>query len=59
MVGIVDVEGARAHMQIANCRPKDVRLGMPLEFQFRRIHEAGGRPNYYWKAAPDADSEDA
>jgi len=23
-----------------------------VEFTFRRIHEVGGRPNYYWKATP-------
>jgi uncharacterized OB-fold protein len=32
--------------------PEQVKLGMPVEFVFRRIHESGGRPNYYWKAMP-------
>lgn len=59
VVGIIDVEGARMHMQVANCRPEEVSLGMPVEFQFRRIHEAGGRPNYYWKAVPAGETEDA
>ena len=54
VVGIVDIDGARIHMQIVNCRPEDVSLGMPLEFELRRIHEVGGRPNYYWKATPSA-----
>jgi len=52
VVAIVEIDGARVHMQVANCRPEDVRLGLPVEFAFRRIHEAGGRPNYYWKATP-------
>jgi hypothetical protein len=26
---------------------------MPVEPTFRRIHEVGGRPNYYWKGVPD------
>jgi uncharacterized OB-fold protein len=52
VVSIIDVGGARIHMQIANCRPDAVKLGMPVDFTFRRIHEVGGRPNYYWKATP-------
>jgi uncharacterized OB-fold protein len=55
VVGIVDIDGARVHMQVVNCAPDDVKTGLPLEFEFRRIHEAGGRPNYYWKAAPRAE----
>lgn len=52
VVGIVDIDGARVHMQVVNLKADDTKTGLPLEFQFRRIHEAGGRPNYYWKAAP-------
>lgn len=50
VVSIIEIDGARIHMQIANCRPDDVKLGLPVDFTFRRIHEVGGRPNYYWKA---------
>ena len=34
-----------------------MKIGQPVEFVFRRIHESGGRPNYYWKGipAPEAD----
>jgi uncharacterized OB-fold protein len=52
IVAVVDVEGARVHLQLVNTRPEDVRLGLPVEFSFRKIHEVGGRPNYYWKATP-------
>jgi 3-hydroxy-3-methylglutaryl CoA synthase/uncharacterized OB-fold protein len=52
IVTVVDVEGARVHLQLVNTRPEDVRLGLPVEFSFRKIHEVGGRPNYYWKATP-------
>ena len=55
IVAIVDIDGARVHMQVVNCRPEDVKTGAPVEFAFRRIHEVGGRPNYYWKATPKAD----
>jgi 3-hydroxy-3-methylglutaryl CoA synthase/uncharacterized OB-fold protein len=51
-VAIVDVDGARLHMQLAELEPGQVRIGLPVEFRFRRIHEVGGRPNYHWKAVP-------
>jgi hydroxymethylglutaryl-CoA synthase len=52
VVTICEIEGARVHLQAVNLRPEDVALDMPVEFEFRRIHQAGGRPNYYWKASP-------
>jgi hydroxymethylglutaryl-CoA synthase len=52
VVGVVDIDGARVHMQVVNCPPAEVKTGLALEFEFRRIHQAGGRPNYYWKATP-------
>ena len=56
VVGIVDADGARIHMQITGLDAADVRIGLPLEFVFRRIHQVGGRPNYYWKATPLSDA---
>jgi hypothetical protein len=29
-----------------------VSLDLPVEYVFRRIHDAGGKPNYFWKASP-------
>ena len=52
VVTIVDVAGARIHLQLTNAAPADVKTGMEVEFEFRRIHEGGGRPNYYWKGTP-------
>jgi 3-hydroxy-3-methylglutaryl CoA synthase len=52
IVAVVDVEGARLHMQLADAAPQQARIGLPVEFRFRRIHQVGGRPNYYWKAVP-------
>ena len=52
VVSVVDIDGARVHIQVADCPPEDVEIGMELEFSFRRIHEAGGRPNYFWKGVP-------
>ena len=52
VVTIVDVGGARIHLQLVNVAPADVKTGLEVEFEFRRIHEGGGRPNYYWKGTP-------
>jgi 3-hydroxy-3-methylglutaryl CoA synthase len=53
VVTVTEVEGgARVHLQLVNVDPKEVRIGLPVEFCFRRIHSVGGRPNYYWKATP-------
>ena len=49
---MVDIQGARVHMQVADCPPDAIEIGMELEFSFRRIHQAGGRPNYFWKGVP-------
>jgi 3-hydroxy-3-methylglutaryl CoA synthase len=55
IVTITDVDGARVHLQLAGVAAEDTEIGMPLEFTFRRIHQVGGRPNYYWKGVPLAD----
>lgn len=52
IVTVTEVEGARVHLQLVECTPEETRIGLPVEFTFRRIHEVGGRPNYYWKGIP-------
>jgi 3-hydroxy-3-methylglutaryl CoA synthase len=52
VVTVTEVEGARIHLQLANVAPEGVRIGLPVEFELRRIHQVGGRPNYYWKGTP-------
>jgi len=52
IVTITDIEGARVHLQLVDTRPEQVHPGLAVTFCFRRMHEVGGRPNYYWKAAP-------
>ena len=49
---IVDVDGARIHLQVIEIKPDEMKIGQEIEFVFRRIHESGGRPNYYWKGIP-------
>jgi 3-hydroxy-3-methylglutaryl CoA synthase len=55
IVSITDIDGARVHLQLVNITAEEVRPGMPVEFEFRRIHQVGGRPNYYWKGVPRAE----
>ena len=52
VVTVTEVEGARIHLQLVNCPPEETTIGLPVEFVFRRIHQGGGRPNYYWKGTP-------
>jgi len=52
IVTITDIDGARVHLQLVDVKPEDVRIGLPVELVFRRIHQVGGRPNYYWKGVP-------
>ena len=49
---MTEVEGCRLHVQLTNARPDDVSLELPVEYVFRVIHRAGGKPNYFWKASP-------
>jgi 3-hydroxy-3-methylglutaryl CoA synthase/uncharacterized OB-fold protein len=49
---MTEVLGCRVQVQLANARPDEVRLEMPVEYVFRKIHDAGGKANYFWKASP-------
>lgn len=55
VVTVTEIDGARLHLQLVNCTPEQTRIGLPVELLFRRIHTAGGRPNYYWKGSPVED----
>jgi uncharacterized OB-fold protein len=59
IVTVTEVDGARLHLQLVNCAPAETRIGLPVEFVFRRIHQGGGRPNYYWKGSPLPDPAEA
>ncbi len=53
IVTVVEVDGgARVYMQMTDASPKEVKLELPVEFTFRKIHEYGGTPNYFWKCTP-------
>jgi len=53
IVNIIEVDGgARIYMQMTDASAKEVKLDLPVEFTFRKIHEYGGTPNYFWKSTP-------
>jgi 3-hydroxy-3-methylglutaryl CoA synthase/uncharacterized OB-fold protein len=54
-----EVDGCRVQVQMADARPEEARLDLPVEFAFRKIHDAGGKPNYFWKALPLGEGETA
>jgi len=53
VMSIVDFEGGgRAYLQMTDRDPADVRIDQPVEMTFRRLYEAEGFINYYWKCRP-------
>jgi 3-hydroxy-3-methylglutaryl CoA synthase len=53
IVTMIEVEGgARLYLQMTDASPKEVKLDLPVELSFRKIHEYGGTPNYFWKCTP-------
>jgi len=47
-----EVDRARIYCMMTDCQPREVRVGMPVEFTFRRIYEGAGFQNYFWKCRP-------
>ena len=44
--------GGRFFSQMTDRDPKSLRVGMPVELTFRKIHDALGVHNYFWKCKP-------
>ncbi|HEY6329667.1 MAG TPA: OB-fold domain-containing protein, partial [Blastocatellia bacterium] len=50
---VVDFDGGgRAYMQMTDRDPTEVKIGQRVEMTFRRMYEAEGFTNYYWKCRP-------
>lgn len=50
---IVDLEGGgRFYSVLTDRTPSAIRIGMPVELTFRKIHEGSNLYNYFWKARP-------
>jgi uncharacterized OB-fold protein len=50
---VVDLEGgARFYGMMTDRDPEKISVGMPMEFTFRKINDAQGVHNYFWKMRP-------
>jgi hydroxymethylglutaryl-CoA synthase len=50
---VVDLEGGgRVYLQGTDAAEGEIAVGAPVTLTFRRLHEAGGNRNYFWKARP-------
>ena len=50
---VVDFEGGvRVIFEMTDCVPDSVDIGTEVDFTFRKLFEAGGIKNYFWKAIP-------
>ena len=50
---VVDFDGGgRMFCQMADCDPENMKVGLPVEMVFRRILDAAGFHNYFWKFRP-------
>ncbi|MHB1127239.1 MAG: OB-fold domain-containing protein [Bacillota bacterium] len=44
--------GGRIIFEVTDCDPAELHVGMRVEPCFRRLYEAGGISNYFWKSRP-------
>ena len=52
-MAVIDLEGGgRLYLQVTDAADGEVKVGTSVELTFRRLHEAGGNRNYFWKARP-------
>src|SRR5438445_226771 len=52
-MAVIDLDGGgRLYLQVTDAAEGEVKVGAPVELTFRRLHEAGGNRNYFWKARP-------
>lgn len=50
---VIDLDGGgRVFLNMTDCDPEEVKIGMDVELTFRKIHEGGDFFNYYWKCRP-------
>ncbi len=52
-MAVIDLDGGgRVYLQVTDAAEGEVKVGAPVELTFRRLHEASGNRNYFWKARP-------
>ncbi len=47
-----DQNGSHIYTIMTDFNRNEVKVGMPVEFTFRKMHELGDFPNYFWKLRP-------
>ncbi|WP_139490954.1 OB-fold domain-containing protein [Brevibacillus dissolubilis] len=53
MIAVVDFdEGGRMMLEVTDCKPEELRIGLELDLTFRKLSVAGGLHTYAWKARP-------
>ena len=53
VLATVNLEGGgRFFSQMTDRDVNNIKVGMPMELTFRRIHDALGVHNYFWKCKP-------
>lgn len=53
VMSVIDFDGGgRAYLMMTDRDPGEVRIGLQLEMTFRRMYDADGFRNYYWKCRP-------
>lgn len=53
VLSIVNLEGGgRFYSQMTDRDPSQIKVGMPMELTFRKMHEGSGFHNYSWKCRP-------
>jgi len=58
IVGVCEVDnGARVYLQMTDASTDMLRCDLAVEFVFRKIHDAGNKPNYFWKSRPVTDAQ--
>jgi len=54
---VIDFDGGgRAYVQMTDRNPADVKIDQTVEMTFRRLYDAEGFANYYWKCRPRRDA---
>jgi hydroxymethylglutaryl-CoA synthase len=52
LAAVLGVPTAARYVQLTDCATDALAIEIPLELTFRRLHDAGGFHNYFWKARP-------
>ncbi|HKG23915.1 MAG TPA: OB-fold domain-containing protein [Blastocatellia bacterium] len=56
VMSVVDFEGGgRAYLMMTDRDPSEVKIDQDVEMTFRRLYDAEGFTNYYWKCRPPRD----